>query len=1429
MKVSAAFFINGAYSITWVGGFPIAHEQQHADLVDGVVGRSDIGNQANHMQEFKIVGSMSDFDQNVRAEHYISEDVLGADRFLKIASKGPKTKGKRGKSSSEVDFIPTVHVVTHATDAIDLFWSTWKEGAEAALDKNAYLKWDAVGYNSTYASEALEKACTSSDAIVVTVPYAEGTEDYDKMDDAINKCIFEHQKPVFTTNTDTYHNDDVFAYVGSSNYDMGVKCALSILFPTDNDVISGRKALPGKDETDHAMDIQIYWDAASKLDESLRQRFEGLTTTLKIYKEDDKVVPFLPTGRPSCPCVDRYPDGVSTDDDEGLRVTIDGKIYNYPPQYGLETCSRHDKNMIPSCSGSNPPEFCDKTWCYVDPENCDSVETSIEGEYIWTDYAGQEYPYSYETCGSRNLYLDFIGGSNSDGDTGDGTVIGDDKQTIVLSSNWAPNFNPGNQSVFICGDETFSMPHVPQYGQSPWLQGMSSVSAAATAARGVAKRTQWKAFKGNSAASSSSSSYNGPRNFGSFTICLKNRATYMNVEGAIVQCWDNDNNGFGQEIGTKGETRADGCYTAYYSTGGSWDWAWGNAKRPDIYCRVHYNGKQWRTPERTNHNGNHFVETLVEDIPAPHEATVCVESASFNNEPVSGAHVQCWDNDNNALGTPIGNKGMTGGNGCYTAYYIPELVGDPWQVWGREPDVYCEVKYLGQTWETNRNEGVNLDQQEFRFNTIRRETTFRTKIKEDLSKYGKAIVNIFERFNVQVGDTWDVFGDAEFDNDWIVQHPPVKYIGNASKELPVPQMCNEGNDCNKAFGLKTCTKEADCERKKICPGDPSEELYSCDLSTDGEEFFQRGICQSVSATKTKQSGDGSFAEKLCVGHSDFLYDRMYELIIQATEFVDVTSLDSPNTIGYFGDETKQFGAMFRNAISYLHSTGRAVTIKFMFGSIFSLNENPKKILEELTEGLDLKNTNLRIWAGTYRSGSTSWNHGKIIAVDGKKLFTGGSNFYPDHYLREDPVFDVNIIVSNGPAVGAHKYSAKLWTPLCEWTFGGTGTSHVEGAAVNRNGDVEYVTGNLITTGLWDCPPKYVASKNLYEGKTANGSMVIQAARLGLLASDEGHNQIEDGQKSSDLAMFAMMETAEKSIYFSQQDVLPVILAGMVAGAKASGGFDNCSVKLGCSGMTETTFDDTWRMISGIARAVSRGVEVSILVSAPCAQGAGNPNLSQTSNQFNCPTDGTQGDGFDYWNQVYKKHGSKWPPQRARDQTYAHITKGMSPLGAGSSDSRRPGYGILGYGYGWSLENIGDWIFAYYAINKSSRPKTDGVFMSSTQVADHICKKIKIAHTRLNKNETTYMRGDNSGGQVGNHAKILMVDEEIFYIGSDNTYGGGLAEFGLIIDDATRSKDFADNYWNTLWTEARGVNDTGLVSGRENQTKTDIPPCKWKEE
>jgi phosphatidylserine/phosphatidylglycerophosphate/cardiolipin synthase-like enzyme len=58
----------------------------------------------------------------------------------------------------------------------------------------------------------------------------------------------------------------------------------------------------------------------------------------------------------------------------------------------------------------------------------------------------------------------------------------------------------------------------------------------------------------------------------------------------------------------------------------------------------------------------------------------------------------------------------------------------------------------------------------------------------------------------------------------------------------------------------------------------------------------------------------------------------------------------------------------------------------------------------------------------------------------------------------------------------------------------------------------------------------------------------------------------------------------------------------------------------------------------------------------------------------------------------------------------------------------------------------------------------------------------------------------------NHAKVYIVDDSLFYVGSDNAYSPaavipnpeGFQEFGYIISGADETKAFLENYWNKLW-------------------------------
>jgi len=91
-------------------------------------------------------------------------------------------------------------------------------------------------------------------------------------------------------------------------------------------------------------------------------------------------------------------------------------------------------------------------------------------------------------------------------------------------------------------------------------------------------------------------------------------------------------------------------------------------------------------------------------------------------------------------------------------------------------------------------------------------------------------------------------------------------------------------------------------------------------------------------------------------------------------------------------------------------------------------------------------------------------------------------------------------------------------------------------------------------------------------------------------------------------------------------------------------------------------------------------------------------------------------------------------------------------------------------YGWSLDNIADWFYAYLAIFPEKRPTDeDGSPVSDGEVVDLICKYAEIGHMRMTAEESTYVRVDENhvshrGGQVGNHAKVVMSDDAIFYVG-----------------------------------------------------------------
>ena len=167
-------------------------------------------------------------------------------------------------------------------DSPDTFWEVWHSGA-AAANQDFVMVWSPWGYDYAGQAAAVSQYCETEDAIVVTIPYPEGTAGYTAMDDAINACIDSRPYlPVVTTNTDTYHNPRVLGYVGSENHHIGEVCSYAP-YTTDKEAFLGIVA-PAFTSVDlESVRTIAYLPEFARANAGLTRRFTGIADRLKEF------------------------------------------------------------------------------------------------------------------------------------------------------------------------------------------------------------------------------------------------------------------------------------------------------------------------------------------------------------------------------------------------------------------------------------------------------------------------------------------------------------------------------------------------------------------------------------------------------------------------------------------------------------------------------------------------------------------------------------------------------------------------------------------------------------------------------------------------------------------------------------------------------------------------------------------------------------------------------------------------------------------------------------------------------------------------------------------------------------------------------------------------------------------------------------------
>jgi phosphatidylserine/phosphatidylglycerophosphate/cardiolipin synthase-like enzyme len=531
------------------------------------------------------------------------------------------------------------------------------------------------------------------------------------------------------------------------------------------------------------------------------------------------------------------------------------------------------------------------------------------------------------------------------------------------------------------------------------------------------------------------------------------------------------------------------------------------------------------------------------------------------------------------------------------------------------------------------------------------------------------------------------------------------------------------------------------------------------LRTSGNKFTRLDT-PGLWGQGSKATGRGSEACNKLLG-------KITNVIASATQRLDLTFLYLPDKdpkVSAFpdGDFQKAISEGFEKFCTLGRSRSPFPSIRILFGvplggiwrkvydkltpPVGKLMENERTWLEETIERTKkYKRIHMRSSIQVAWGGSGSWNHTKIIVADDKIAITGGHNFWDDDYFGAPPTHDVSGIFEGPAAKAARLFCDKLWENR------------------DRKYSFSLINGNF-SDGTKDEPPKPILNAG-----TPGHLEMLSLGRLG-----KGLANFSISSNAGVTARIVALCKAKNDIKISQQSLrsLTPLLKSL-----------------------PPPIYDFYTCLA-IVRAVRAGVNIKIVLSGQQGKGYGGeaekvlgflqllylldvlPPNSIPDTPLPPPVDpggpiGPPPSALILNNRYYsaKCHAA---PTRRED-----VDKWVD-LAAGVGQNPRP--------------IAGESEFDLALLPSRDRDRVYAKFRTEMNVNAHIAElnsKLKLA---------TLYYADNS--QSSNHSKVYIIDEDCFYVGSDNMYPSadieGLQEFGYLIEDKKETQKFISEYWENLW-------------------------------
>jgi hypothetical protein len=423
----------------------------------------------------------------------------------------------------------------------------------------------------------------------------------------------------------------------------------------------------------------------------------------------------------------------------------------------------------------------------------------------------------------------------------------------------------------------------------------------------------------------------------------------------------------------------------------------------------------------------------------------------------------------------------------------------------------------------------------------------------------------------------------------------------------------------------------------------------------------------------------------------------------------------------------------------------------------------------------------------------TWNHTKIISVDGTEALVGGHNLNMDLFRSYPPVHDVSNVVHGEAAYGAQLFLNQMWvcgtdlftkeslnTDNLTWVNRDSEANEPSDPlvqpdvvaymktkqdaliAMHKSGvqtgvDRPYNNGEQpIPEGVRDQDLQTISDLNLevfpyrviyntYEG----WSDYKQATRILTLGKYwNGPEQTTDFQKASEIMKECLIKNAKRTIKMSQMDIV-------------SAWKKNWSDHHVCIWVLE-------------ALLANPNLQVQIVVS-PLDAGAG-----AEGDQYSFGSGASR--TFDLLKYYMTHDVATDAPLDDPDGKRANALTRLYVAPFYFTDQVPAGYTIEGDTYKWpNLSKEG-----YTATLKqkplADQPPSHGVIGSAAWSV--------LNASGYNNNKVP--------SAPGNHAKIMIVDDELYIVGSDNLYPGFLSEIDYMVEGADAVNELITLYWNPLW-------------------------------